>query len=306
MLKSSNWIKTWPYLFLIPFFSIFIIFQIYPIFHSFYISLHSWNGIPAIPMKFIGLDNYVRVFTEDPFFLKAVGNTILIMCFTIPLCILFGLLLATMLTSFTKGRQFFQLINFLPYIVTPVAIGLLFAIMFDWTTGAVNMTLIRLGLAEQGINWLGEAGWARFVVILIIVWKYTGYHMVIYLAGISAISSEIFEAAKVDGASAFRTFWQITVPLLAPITIFLVITDMIGSLQLFDEAALLFSTVAGQTLVGGPDKSVLTGIWYFYDMTWTKSRFGYGAAVSFSIFLIIMFVSLLSYKVLNRGSHSND
>jgi cellobiose transport system permease protein len=300
LLKSVNSLKTWPYIFLIPFFSTFIIFQIYPIFHSFYISLHSWNGIPAVPMKFVGLDNYVRVFTEDPFFLKAVWNTILIMFFTIPSCILLGLILANMLTSITRGRQFFQLINFLPYIVTPVAIGLLFALMFDWTTGAVNTTLIRLGLAEQGINWLGEAGYARLVVILIIIWKYTGYHMVIYLAGISAISSEIFEAAKVDGASAMRTFWQITVPLLTPITIFLVITDMIGSLQLFDEAALLFSTVQATPLIGGPDKSVLTGIWYFYFTTFTNSRFGFGAAVSFSLFLIIMVISLLSYKFLNR------
>jgi multiple sugar transport system permease protein/cellobiose transport system permease protein len=206
------------------------------------------------------------------------------MLMSTPFVIIFGLLLAVFLFNITKGRSFFQTVNFIPYITTPVAIGLIFAFLFDWSSGTVNKILMSAGVLEQGINWLGEPLYARIVVAIMIIWKYTGYHMAIYLTGLSTISQDLYEAAKVDGSSPVNTFFKITVPLLAPITMFLVLTDIIGGLQMFDEPKLLFS----DTAVGGP------------DVTFSTSRFGYGSAVSFSLFLIIIIFTLVAYKFMNK------
>jgi len=293
-------IRLWPYIFLAPFIVLYLSFHIYPILYSFFTSFTSWDGVGA--KKFVSLDNYMTVLTKDPYFWKSIGNTLLIMLMSTPVVILLGLLLANFLFQLTRGRSFFQTINFLPYITTPVAIGLIFAFMFDWTAGAVNVFLINLGILQEGINWLGEPLYARIVVSTMIIWKYTGYHMAIYLAGISAISPDLYEAAKVDGSSSFHTFVKITVPLLAPITMFLILTDLIGGLQMFDEPRLLFSNSGAA--VGGPERSLLTAVWHYYDVTFASSRFGYGSAVAFTLFLIIIGFTLLSYKFMGRGERS--
>jgi cellobiose transport system permease protein len=291
--------KAWPYVFLAPFLILYAAFNMFPILYSFVISFTSWDGIGT--KTFIGWNNYKRILTVDPYFFKAIGNTLLIMVISIPGCLICGIALAAFLFQLKKAKSFFQTINFIPYITTPVAIGLIFAIMFDWTSGAVNTTLLNWGIVDKGINWLGEPLTARLVLALLLIWKYTGYHMTIYLAGMAAISGELFEAAKVDGSSSIHTFFTITVPLVAPVTMFLFITDIIGSLQLFEEPQLLFAgSGAAAALVGGPGRSVLTVVWHFYDVTFTSSRFGYGSAVAFLLFVIIVLFSLVSYKLANK------
>ncbi|WP_233531972.1 carbohydrate ABC transporter permease [Paenibacillus alkalitolerans] len=290
--------KAWPYLFMAPFLLLYLAFQIYPILYSFVISFTSWDGIGE--KQFIGLQNYVHVFSKDIFFWKSVGNTLLIMLMSTPATIVFGLLLAVFLFNLPRFKSFFQTVTFIPYITTPVAIGLIFALLFDWSAGVVNTALIRTGLLQEGINWLGEPLNARLVTSLMIIWKYTGYHMAIYLAGMSAIPSELYEAAKVDGSSPANTFFKITLPLLAPITMFLILTDLIGGFKMFDEPQLLFAGDGANMSVGGPDRSVLTVVWHFYDVTFATSRFGYGSAVAFSLFLIIMAFSAVSYKLMKK------
>lgn len=294
--------KIWPYLFVSPFLLFYVIFNIFPILYSFVASFTSWDGIGT--KNFVGFKNYVRIFTQDPYFLKSVGNTLLIMLMSTPIIIIFGLLAAVFLFNVTKGKAFFQTVNFIPYITTPVAIGLIFAFLFDWSSGSINMMLIRAGIVKEGINWLGEPLYARIVVALMIIWKYTGYHMAIYLAGISTISPELYEAAKVDGSTQISTFFKITIPLLAPITMFLVMTDLIGGLQMFDEPKLLFSGSGGNSSIGGPERSVFTAVWHYYDVTFNTSQFGYGSAVAFSLFLIIIVFSIFSYKFMNKEESS--
>lgn len=292
-------IRAWPYLFLAPFILCFLAFQMYPILYSLFASFSNWDGIGE--KRFIGLKNYIRVFGEDPYFWKSVGNTLLIMLMSTPFVIVFGLVLAVLLFRLVKGRSFFQTVNFIPYITTPVALGLIFDLMFDWSSGTVNIILIRLGLIDDGINWLGEAFTARLVVALMIIWKYTGYHMAIYLAGLSTIPPDLYEAARVDGSGPVNTFFRITLPLLMPVTIFLILTDLIGGMQMFDEPHLLFTNPGGVSTVGGPDRAVLTVVWHFYDVTFAGSRFGYGSAVAFSLFLLIFLFTMFGYKLLNRG-----
>ena len=199
-----------------------------------------------------------------------------------------------------KCRQFIQTVNFLPYITMPVAIGLIFANMFNMNIGPVNQILEKLGILKEGLNWLGDSRYAFWVVILMCMWKNFGYFMVIYLSGLSTISGEYYDAAKVDGANAVQRFFKITLPLLRPITTFVIVQGAIGGFQLFDEAKNLVSG-AGSNIVGGPGRSLLTIVWYFYDTSFqNNSRYGYGAAIAFSMMLIIGVISLINVSLLNR------
>jgi len=287
----------WPYLFASPYFVIYFLFGLFPILFSLYISFMDWDGIGN--KTFVGLRNYVQL-AQDRVFLRSLWNTALLMAAYIPLQIVVGLVLASMLYGGRmKLKRFFQLALFLPYITTPVAIGLLFALFFDWQSGLVNRFFIELGLWTQGVNWLGEPGGARFVLILMLFWKGFGYCMLIYLAGLATISKDIYEAAWVDGAKPYQSFFAITIPLLKPVTMFLAITSIIYGFQLLDEPMLLLAGWAsGSPLIGGPERCCFTPMWYLYDTTFsTGNRFGYGASIAYGLFLVIFAFSLIGIKM---------
>ncbi|MEK3916159.1 carbohydrate ABC transporter permease [Paenibacillus sp. FSL H7-0331] len=186
---------------------------------------------------------------------------------------------------------------FLPYITTPVAIGFIFSYMFDWQSGILNQLLIQLNLVTEGVYWLQEPFIARCVIALMFIWRHLGYFMAIYLAGMTAIPQDIYEAAKVDGSSGTHTLFTITLPLLKNISVFLIVTSVIGGFQLFDEPKLLYGGWAANS-VGGPDNAALTVIWKFIDDTFiSDNRFGYGAAIAYSLFVIIIFFSMISYRI---------
>lgn len=292
--------KVWPFLFAAPFVITYILFNLYPVIYSFILSLHSWNGIGE--KAFIGFGNYVKIFTRDVLFLKSVGNTVLIMAIATPTAIFSGLVLAYLLFNLKKGKRLFQTINFFPYITTPVAIGFIFSYLFDYSGGYVNQLMTTAGLLREKYYWLEHVWSARTIVILMIIWRNLGYYMTIYLSGMTAISAEVYEAAKIDGASKIQIFFKITIPLLKNTTLFLALTSVIGGLQMFDEPYQLYTGwTAGVVNVGGPKYSVLTVIWKFYDDSFkSNSMLGYGAAVSFTLFLIIFAVSLLQLKFMTR------
>jgi multiple sugar transport system permease protein/cellobiose transport system permease protein len=293
----------WPFIFLMPFFLFYTVFNLYPTLFSFYISLTNWDALSGLTnKKFIGFTNYINLFTKDKFFFQAMGNTLFFMVTYIPLVIAIGLLLAVTLFNMKKFRRIFQTLNVLPYITTPVAIGVIFAFMFDWSTGIVNKWLINAGIIHDAINWLGIGKYSKIVIIIMLVWKNFGYYFVVYLAGLSTVPEELTEAAVVDGANKRQIFFKITMPFLKPITIFLVITSIISGLQLFDEPMLLFSGNSGAPIIGGPDRAALTGALYFFDKSFTStSLYGYGAAISYGMFLFIIIFSLIGFKVFSRG-----
>lgn len=237
--RFNRGLRKWPYIFLAPFVLSYTLFFLFPVCYSFYISLFRWNM--GEDKKFIGFQNYVKLFTSDPDFIRSVVNTLIILVITIPILLLVGLLLAELLFNESlKGRNFFQAANFLPYITTPVAVAILFSLMFDQKIGIVNILLVRLGVFSSGINWLmAPAYMQRTLLIVMLVWESSGYYMLMYLAGMSSISSDVFEAAKVDGASGFTVFRKITIPLLNNVTFFLVITSVISMFQLMDQPYLL-------------------------------------------------------------------
>lgn len=293
----------WPYVFCFPFVAAYCVFQLYPTLYSLVLSFYSWTGIGT--PTFIGLRNYVQLFTVDKLFIKSLGNTLLLMGISTPVTIILGLLLANRLFHIPRGRIGYQTINFFPYITTPVAIGFIFSYLFDWQSGYVNQLLMAMGIIDQPYFWLQDPVASRTIVVLMIVWRYLGYYMTLYLAAMTALPQDVYEAAKVDGASASRTFFSITVPMLRNMSVFLVLTSMIGGFQMFEEPMLLFSGWAnmGNGAMGGPGNAVLTTVWKFYNDAFRLDfKLGYGSAIAYSLFLIIAAVALLAFFISRRGA----
>lgn len=252
----------------------------------------------------VGFSNYIRLFTVDPYFLKSVANTVLLMLMYLPAGICLGLIFASIVYSpNVKGRRLFQIANFMPNITTPVAVGLLFAMLFDWKTGMVNRVLIALGVSQTGFDYLGSPWGARIVVAGMVLWKSVGYCMTVYLAGLAGIPRTLYEAAELDGASAHQQFFYVTIPQIKDISLFLIITGTISGFSLLDEPMLLLSgwaTTGG--VVGGPMRSCLTSMWYLYDTAYgTTMHYGLAAAISYGLFLFIGVFSYFSVKMMYRG-----
>ena len=184
-----------------------------------------------------------------------------------------------------------QLINFLPYITTPVAIGIIFQLMFDWKSGVVNAVLELLHM--DSVYWLGNAWASRAVVIIMIVWKNYGYMMIMFLSGLAAIPDELYEAAKIDGAKWWSRFTRITIPMLRPIFVFVIITSVINGFKLFDEPQLLFSSASQP--IGGPDRAVMTVVMRYYESAFRSFEFGYGSALAYCLFMVIAAITLLLF-----------
>ena len=290
----------WPVIFATPFLTAYGLFMLFPMLYSFYLSLFEYNGI--VEKHFVGFSNYINLFTKDKLFLKSLFNTVFIMLISLPVNLILGLVVAYLLFSLVRGRRVFQVVNFLPYITTPVAIGFIFSYIFDWNSGILNGLLTHFGILEENYFWLQQPWSARLIVALMIVWRNFGYCMMIYLSGMTAIDQDIYEAAAIDGAGKLKTFFAIVVPLLKNVSVFLLITAMIGGFQMFDEPVQLYSGwSAASRSVGGPEYSVLTVIWKFYDDSFGRStRLGYGAAIAYTLFLIIGACSLFSFFWSNR------
>ena len=289
-----NWA---PYLFISPYFLMFLMFSVFPLGFSFYVSMTEWNGFTQ-PV-FVGLQNYAGVI-KDTLFHKAVGNTFILMAMIIPLQLLFGLVVALFLTNRAMiWKSAFRLFNFLPYLTTPIAVGVIFGLMFDPYFGAVNEFLLNIGFIKKPIDWIMSIFPARSLVAIVTIWKYYGYTAVLFMAGIMNINVDLFEASDLDGANTFQTIWYITLPQLKQVTIFVVLTTLIGCFQIFEEPFMIFSQVAAR-IVGGPSNAVLSGMWLFYNTAFANlMRYGYASAIAFMLFVIIGIVTIVFNKLLN-------
>jgi cellobiose transport system permease protein len=296
------------YLFILPYFALFGFFSLFPMLYSIYLSLTKYNGIGT--PEFIGLQNFARLISaSSSFFYLSLGNIFTLLLMYLPLLLVLPLLLATFINSkLIRRKSPYQLAIFIPYITTPVAVGLLFSLLFDWTTGTVNTALQSLGIITTQINWLGEPFTSRIVVCIMLLWKYFGYCITFYLAGMANIPDERYEAADMDGASAFQKFFYITIPHLRPVLTFLLVTGIIGGLQLFDEPKLLFTglTYASVGGMGGPKRAILTPIWYLWYLAFNDLNYGFGAAVGLGLFVVITVIALSTFKLVNRGGTQGE
>ena len=282
-------------LFILPFFIAYLIFGIYPIVYSFILSLNKWDGM-SMTKQFVGLKNYSRLL-KDPIFLKSIGNTWIIWgCAVVPQMV-FALLLAVILNDPKfKGANFFRAVYYLPNLVTATSIATLFFFLFDWKYGQVNMIFINLHIFKEPYNWMSNAGSARGVISLIQWWMWFGYSMIIFMAGLKNIPEELYEAATVDGANKWQVFWKVTLPLLRPTILFSTLTSLIGGMQLFDIPWVISG---GQ---GTPANSTVTMVMYLYNTAFTNNNYGYGAAVGYGLFVIILVFSVIAFKLVNRNA----
>ncbi|PZE21676.1 carbohydrate ABC transporter permease [Paenibacillus xerothermodurans] len=279
------------YLFITPFFILFLMFHIYPILYSFYLSFTNSDGMS--PPEFIGTANYTRALTDSVFY-QSLFNTFMIWIPSVIPQLTVSLVLAVILNErFLKGKDFFRAVFFFPNIVTAASIGLLVSLMFDWQSGSVNHMLASFGLIEDPVDWKNNPVFMRFLISTILFFQYFGYSMLLYIAGLQGISSDYSEAAQIDGANKTQIFFRITIPLLKPIIIFQIITSLIGGIQIFDQPYTLTNGA------GGPDNATLTSVMYLYITAFKQNKFGYGASIAFCLFVLIIILAIISFRLTN-------
>lgn len=290
--------KVTPYLFISPFYILFFIFFLGPTIFAFYISFQEWIGVGS--WTFAGTANYLHLL-KDRVFKTAVLNTIYYMVANALILIPLPLVLAVALNArktYVKG--ILRTIFFSPYLTSPLAISLVFLTMFDWHYGLFNQILMQLGLIKEGINWVGSMEWCKIAVVIVLSWRWAGYNMVYFLAGLQTIPQELYEAAIVDGANDLQQFFFITIPLLRPVLLFVGIVSTIGASQVFDEPTML---TGPQQQLGSPGFSSLSMAQEIYREAFLKLNFGYAAAMAVLMFIALAGLSWLQFKFWRGGEY---
>lgn len=262
------------------------LFYFYPMGQALVLSLKSGMGAN---LEFVGLDNYIRLL-KDPTFIAALKNTFIYLIVQVPLMIVLALILSVILNDKTlKFKGFFRTAIFLPAVTSLVAYSIVFKYLFA-TDGIVNQFLMKIHVLGEPIQWLTDPFWAKITIILAITWRWTGYNMIFYLSALQNVDESVYEAAKIDGANAFDVFTKITIPALKPIILFTSITSTIGTLQIFDEIMNITK--------GGPGNATASISQYIYNLSFKYTPdFGYAAAVSFVVVLLIVIFSAIQFRV---------
>lgn len=275
------------YWFVLPAVALFAIFFLYPLLSSLWQSFFSTAGGVS---TWVGGAQYTRLF-HDPLVAKSLFNVGLILVIQVPLMVCTALGLAYLLNqSWLRFRTGFRAIHFLPAVTTLVAYSLVFRVMLATDGGAVNQMLGMFGMSP--VDWLNSEAWSRVALIASITWRWTGYNMIIILAGLQGIPAELYEAARIDGAGRWAIFTKIVVPQLRPVILFSSITSTIGALQLFDENFILTG--------GGPNNATLTPVLYLYKVGFQQFDFGYASAIAWLLVAIIAVVSVVQFVIMKE------
>lgn len=293
----------WAYIFLAIPLVFFLGLRIYPAFQSFWLSMFTWHVNPA-QRNFVGADFY-REMLQNPRLHQALRNTLQYMVITVPLQLLLGLGIAMLLQQVQLFKGLFRAIYFAPFVTPAVGVAWVWSWMYSFNHGIINTMLIEWSLFWEGvgITWLsiapqrflGSPQQALYSVAAVVIWQNLGFQVVIFLAGLQGVPRMFYEAARIDGASGFRLFRHITLPLLNPVMVFSVVISTISALQLFDQVVNI--NFADQ---GGPLGSTLTIALHIYQEAFGRSRFGYASAVTVLLFVIILTVTLLQLRLFSR------
>ena len=269
---------------LIPLF-VFGLFQIYPMVYAFYISAHEWGGIEG-NLGYVGLDNYRELLDDDGFWTwppergVALWNTFYYAVLVVPLQMTLGLSMALIVNQAIHGRTFFRSAYYFPSLVSSAAISAI-AIYLLNADGLLNSAIGAVLGREFDHPWFGDADTALESIVVLDAWTTSGTMMLFYLASLQSIPTDVYEAAAIDKAGVWRTFWRITFPLLKPAHFFVLVVSVIGALKLFDQAFII------STGSGGPAGSTMTAVMYVYTVTIKEFNSGYGATIGVVLFLII-------------------
>jgi raffinose/stachyose/melibiose transport system permease protein len=276
-------------LFLMPALILFVFFVVYPIFRSMYFSMFNWNGLgPAT--NFVGLSNF-KTILSDKIFIKALGNALLIVVFSLAIQLPLALALAVLVGRNLPGRALFRTVFFLPYVLSEVNVAIMWMLLYNADPERGLLNAIVVGLGGKPVAWLANTSIVLAAVFFALTWKYFGFHMLLYLTGLQNIPTEIEEAGRIDGASSFQSFFHITLPLLASTIKTSVYISVLGSLQLFILVWIMTK--------GGPVNASETLSTYMYRFGFVRFQLGYGSAVAIYMFLICLTFSLI-YQRLTR------
>lgn len=285
------WQYRWFYLFISPFFILFGVFGLYPLAFSFYLSFMRWDGLT--PATFIGLGNYVTLFQDETFY-TALWNTLVMGMMYIPPMFLLAFCFALLLNQpYLRLRGLFRVAVFLPCITPMVVIAIVFSLVYSTESGLLNW-LLRTGNALlpfapiAPVPWIESEQWSKISVSILLVWRWTGYNMVLMLAGLQGIDNEYYEAARIDGANLWQRLWHITLPLMRPTLVFCSIMSLIGTMYMFDEPFVLTQ--------GGPGISSTNVGVYLFNLSFTDFRFGYASSAAYVTALIVFIVSLMMLR----------
>jgi len=280
------------YLFILPGLLLYIIFLIYPILKALQISFYEWNIMLGSQNIFVGMANYERALS-DPIVGVALKNTTLYTIVTVPGQMVIALFIALLLNKITKGKIFFRTIYYIPVVTSWVVVSLLFRYLFQSPKGIINFIIVNvLGVVQKPIPWLQEATTAFFPILSLGIWKGIGWTMVIFLAALETISPDLYEVAEIDGANGWQKLTGITLPLIRPTLVFTSVMLMIGGFNVFISVFLITQ--------GGPLQRTEVILSYMYRQAFNYLDFGYGAALSFILTIIIAVLSFLQIRFLRK------
>lgn len=282
------------YTFLFPAILIYIVFTIYPVAYGFIISLSQWDGFND--MKFVGLQNY-KALLYDPLIPEYLSHNVIYAVGTITIKLSLAFVIAMLLNRKFKGVTFFRAVFFIPVVMSFVAIGILWTWMYNPNFGLINSLLIQLKIIspDKPLLWLADPKSSLMSLMIVDIWRWTGYHVVLFLAGLQTISESLYEAAEVDGASKFQQTRFITIPQLKSIFLINLTFSLIGAFSVFDTIYVMTK--------GGPYNSTHVIATYIYDTSFgSTNQFGYAAAISFMLFAIILVITIILVKAMKKAS----
>lgn len=280
-----------PYLWILPALLIYFVFKLAPMLGGLYLALIRWDGIE--PARFVGLQNFQRIFEDEIIGLALLNNVTYAFGTVIGKTVL-ALFLALLLNQAIRGRSFYRTSLFMPVVVSFVVVGILWAWLYNSQFGLVNSLLRLLRLDFLILDWLGDTRVALWSLIVVDIWKWYGFHMVIFLAGLQTIPMELYEAARIDGASRWQQFIRITLPLLQPVMLVNVTLSLMGAFNVFDIPYIMTE--------GGPANSTMVIALHVYLRGFKFYLFGYSAALSYVLLLLVALVAAIQMKLMSRNS----
>lgn len=281
------------YLYVAPFFVVFLVVGLFPLAYTAYVSLHDWSLLGG-QGDYVGLQNY-RDVLDNPYFLKSLVNTFSIFALSSVPQVLIALVLAGLLNTSLRGRTFWRMSILVPFVVAPVAVAIIFGNLFGDRYGLVNEVLGLVGI--EPIRWHVDRFASHIAIATMVNWRWTGYNALILLAAMQAVPKELYESAALDGAGKVRQFLSVTVPMIRPTMIFVIVTSTIGGLQIFAEPR-LFDDTMGRN--GGSDRQFSTVTMLIYDFGWRLRDLGLASATAGLLFAVIVVVALLNFALTRR------